>query len=402
MMARIDEWAADLASPGARNIARWGSQASRYGTYQGEVDHFKDWLTRRAAWIDQQFVPIPVLDPAGGTLARGTAVEVGVDEEATIYYTLDGADPQGSGSSPSATAVKYTGPVAIDANEKLSARALFADGVWSPLVQGVYIVDPLRLAVTEIMYRPPAPTAQEDPTGKIKAAQMDFIELRNVGDKPISLAGVRFTKGLTSDLSSFGAVPPGGLLLLVSDKNGFAARYGAIPVTGQYTGLLGDYSTRLTLAGPLGETIFDFTYSSTWYTETAGNGYSLVNVDPAGDPAGLGTKTRWKPSKNRLGSPGVDELNTGLREPGDVTGDGTVDLGDAILLVFHVAGQPVTPPCGGAATDAGNVAILDFNGDGKVDLTDAIGELRYLFLSGAKHVLGESCVAVTGCPDACK
>lgn len=50
-------------------------------------------------------------------------------------------------------------------------------------------------------------------------------------------------------------------------------------------------------------------------------------------------------------------------EPGDVNGDGNVDLTDAIMIVYHSLGQ---------SPSGFNEEVADLNGDGKIDLTDAI------------------------------
>ena len=54
---------------------------------------------------------------------------------------------------------------------------------------------------------------------------------------------------------------------------------------------------------------------------------------------------------------------------GDVNGDGEVDVADAIALLRYLAGygDESTIPANG-----------DFNGDGEVDVADAIALLRYL------------------------
>ena len=52
-----------------------------------------------------------------------------------------------------------------------------------------------------------------------------------------------------------------------------------------------------------------------------------------------------------------------LPVPGDVNGDGTTDLTDAIMIVYHSLGQQ---------QDGFNEAAADVNGDGNIDLTDAI------------------------------
>ncbi|MGH9362603.1 MAG: hypothetical protein ACRD2T_11870, partial [Thermoanaerobaculia bacterium] len=73
--------------------------------------------------------------------------------------------------------------------------------------------------------------------------------------------------------------------------------------------------------------------------------------------------------------------------PGDCNGDGRLDLSDGICLLLYLflgSGQPL--PCGdGTLADPASRSLVNFNGDQGVDLSDAIGTLNYLFLTGAPH-----------------
>lgn len=89
--------------------------------------------------------------------------------------------------------------------------------------------------------------------------------------------------------------------------------------------------------------------------------------------------------------------------PGDANADGGLDLSDAVkllLLIFDPAGREL--PCEGeTVADAGNRELLDFDGNDNVDVNDALGSLRYLFLGATRHVLGTRCAAVVGCDGGC-
>jgi PKD repeat protein len=90
--------------------------------------------------------------------------------------------------------------------------------------------------------------------------------------------------------------------------------------------------------------------------------------------------------------------------PGDCTQDGIHDISDAICLLGHLfLGSPVLLPCeGGTAADAGNLALLDSNGDSAADISDAVHNLTYLFLGGPPPKLGTACTRIQGCPDLCQ
>ena len=72
--------------------------------------------------------------------------------------------------------------------------------------------------------------------------------------------------------------------------------------------------------------------------------------------------------------PTVQETQTSITvakenyQKGDVDGDGVVDLADAVLVINHYVGKPVTTFIEKAA---------DVDGDGVVDLADAVLIINY-------------------------
>jgi hypothetical protein len=94
--------------------------------------------------------------------------------------------------------------------------------------------------------------------------------------------------------------------------------------------------------------------------------------------------------------------SAGLRRPGDGNGDGVLDISDAVHLLRFLFAGGVPLPCEGASASEGpNLRILDGNGDGKADVSDAVHLLDFLFADGAPHVLGTSCAPVEGCTTKC-
>jgi hypothetical protein len=106
LMSLVDAFAGQIgALAAARDAARWPNDAQgegntpRFGgTWQGEIDNLKSWLTRRVAWIDTQFTAPPTVVRSGGnviaTPAPGTQ----------IAYTTDGTDPRSVGGGFAASA----------------------------------------------------------------------------------------------------------------------------------------------------------------------------------------------------------------------------------------------------------------------------------------------------------
>ena len=85
------------------------------------------------------------------------------------------------------------------------------------------------------------------------------------------------------------------------------------------------------------------------------------------------------------------------------TQDGRLDIADGVcLLGFLFLGKPSELPCdGGRITDPGNILLLDFDGQGTLDLPDAVASFLYLFSDSPPHPLGTACVPIAGCEPKC-
>src|SRR6185436_12337739 len=94
---------------------------------------------------------------------------------------------------------------------------------WSGATIATFVVATPPLAITEIMYHPPAPSA-----GTNVAGDFEFIELKNVGAQSLNLLGFRFTAGITFTFTATNAITnlnPGQYVVLVKNPGAFAARY---------------------------------------------------------------------------------------------------------------------------------------------------------------------------------
>jgi hypothetical protein len=65
--ATLDRMAAQVAEAQPRNTAKWPATRSRYGDWKGEVEHMREWLHQRTAFIDSMFAPDPVIVANGQT-----------------------------------------------------------------------------------------------------------------------------------------------------------------------------------------------------------------------------------------------------------------------------------------------------------------------------------------------
>jgi hypothetical protein len=90
--------------------------------------------------------------------------------------------------------------------------------------------------------------------------------------------------------------------------------------------------------------------------------------------------------------------------PGDCNGDGELDVSDAVCLLnlLFLDSESRLPCGGGLADEVANVSLLDFNGDGALDVSDAAASLAWKFFGGPAHVLGSGCLSLPGCAPACR
>lgn len=224
-----------------------------------------------------------------------------------IWYTLNGRDPRAPGGAFDPSAIEFTGTsIQLTHSVRVKARVLNA-GEWSPLSETVFAVGPVaeNLRITEIMFNPAAP-----PAGHPDA---EFVELKNIGETPINLALVRFTKGIRLELP-YMQLPPGALAVVVKDQAVFESHYdagGITVVSVAFEGALDNSGERIQMVDALGQVIHDFRYNDKWYLGTDGDGLSLTIRDPYGDPNDWDRKGGWKASSVFGGTPGFDDHGVG-------------------------------------------------------------------------------------------
>jgi hypothetical protein len=412
--ARLTRRAEEIDRAIVGESARWGDvrRATPYKReveWLAELDRLRDdyWPQLHPIAIDRfrrvglyPSVSAPVFDPPGGEI--GPDFELRITGPGVVRYTLDGSDPRSPSGAPSPGAiVAGADPVILSGTATVKARAQSA-GIWSALAEARFQVD-IPLRITEIMYHPADP-----PEGSpYDDEDLEFIEVENVGPAALPLAGIRISGAIRFDFteSRLASLRPGEAGVIVRDLTSFLSRYGlaGIAILGVYEGELHNTGERILLEGPAGEAIHDFRWSDRWYPETDGGGRSLVIRDARAHRTSWGSRDAWTASAAEGGSPGADETASagGLRRPGDWNGDGALDLSDAVGLLggLFIGGSIL--PCDGPLDAGGNRTLLDSSGDGRVDLSDAVGVLGYLFLGGTPPARGESCLWVPGCGDAC-
>lgn len=280
----------------------------------------------------------------------------------------------GVGGAISDTAIEYTGAIPISETTRVRARALSGAG-WSALNEATFTPDLSALVVSEMMYNPPEPTADEIAAGFDDSQDFEFLELMNTGSGSLDLAGLQFVDGIAFDFtgSPITSLAAGGRVLLVEDQAAFEFRYGSgLPIAGQYTGKLRNGGEAILIVDALGQTVRGFTYDNAapWPTTPAGEGPSLVLINPNGVPD-HSDPASWK-AGSFFGTPGTDEppladfiswaaANGVVGATGDEDGDGVVNL-----LEFMSGGNPNDPASGslpvGGSDDEGH-ATLTFRRD---------------------------------------
>ncbi|MCL4442227.1 MAG: chitobiase/beta-hexosaminidase C-terminal domain-containing protein [Firmicutes bacterium] len=85
-------------------------------------------------YVIDTIAPTAEASPAGGAYNASSPVTLTASEQATIYYTTDGADPTGQSAV-------YTGPINITANTTLKFMAVDLAGNQSPVYTETYVID---------------------------------------------------------------------------------------------------------------------------------------------------------------------------------------------------------------------------------------------------------------------
>lgn len=356
----------------ARDLKRWNQTKRNWtGAYAlhpvpqagqpAEVQRLKDWLQVRADFFDTQWVAQPETTANSGYIPPGSGITLTGPAAGKIFYTTDGSDPRPfGGGAPGAGAVEYTGPVTIAGSTRLKARVYNSAftaltgannppivSKWSGPLERTFTIDPPaatgELVISEINYHPADPTPAEL---AVNAAfgdkDFEFIEIRNISARTVSLNEAAFTAGVSYSFTGASArsLAPGEILVIASNPVGFAARYGAsvIPV-GPYSGDLANGSETVTLTSALGVVLDSVTYSDKWWPTSDGGGFSLVvkNVFPDD----VNKAEAWQPSAVAAGSPGAwDSASLGFTAGPDQGTTGSAALAGKPLVDLS-SGAPV-------------------------------------------------------------
>ena len=344
--------------------ARWGdlhasTPETREGNWQKQMDREnEEWFPERTEVVLGQLArrgfvesrPLfPQFEPFGGVVATDQAIPISVfnasifnPAKGEVYYTTSGEDPRNADGTVNPGAVVYDqdAPPVISHARTLMAR-LYDEATekWSPLAEAFFHLGDLpntgNLQISEIHYRP-APVSGEELAQGFDAGDFEFIELTNVGETPLDLSGLRFTKGVESVVApeAKAVLQPGGQALIVADRRAFARRYPAMnaeKIVGEFANntRLANEGERLTVRDINGQLIHTFRYggNAPW-PAASGTGHSLTfRHDVSGSVA---NPANWKASDDVGGTPGTSE-----------TGGADLTLGS--WLAANRIAAPLTP-----------------------------------------------------------
>ncbi|NBQ24819.1 MAG: hypothetical protein EBU26_11265 [Verrucomicrobia bacterium] len=332
--AIIDSMAAELAEAQVRNLERWNQRprGTYGGTYQGEINHMKEWLSDRLDFMDSQFVARPSINMPVGANPAADKLSMSHPQGVSIYYTLDGSDPRNQGGNPSDQAKLYTGPFLLPPDQALTlvARALDTNhrsrtgannppltSLWSGPVQT--LLSPARepqpgdLLITEIHYHPSALTSEELlAQAALSEGDFEFLEIRNIADQALELAGVAIEGAIQFGFSPEQSVvlEPGAYATVARQPLRLGLRHPVLPqrLHGPYQGNLSNGGETLRLINQAGDLLLEVTYDDAWHNSTDGQGYSLVLKDEASLVTAHTGAEAWRPSFQLEGSPGAADL----------------------------------------------------------------------------------------------
>ena len=293
--------------------ARWGNCTRQGNWIPTQTSLLTSYFPNRTNVLISQLRSIscypsnnaPTFSQFGGSVPSGYSfVMTNPNTTGTIIYTTDGTDPRLPGGAIAPGALTYSGPLIINSSKLFRARV--KDGTtWSAIVEATFFTpqDFTKLVVTEINYNPPN-------LGAVSGDELEFIEMKNIGNVTIDLGGCTFTNGITYTFPLGTTLAPGSFYLLARDATGgqanFHVRYSGVTVNGIYTGKLDNSGETLTLSAPTGGHIFDISYNDSlpWPVSADGNGFTAV---PKSNIYNSDNGIHWRGSANIFGSPGAND-----------------------------------------------------------------------------------------------
>ena len=161
----------------------------------------------------------------------------------------------------------------------------------------------------------------------ILGKSFEFIELKNTGDKPINLAGLKFSSSIEYQFKESDVLSPNQFYVLASKPKWFYERHFMVP-TGNFNKNFSNSGEQVIISNSAGSPVIDFTYLdyNPWATIPDGDGPSLSTVlrNPTGNPADA---AYWTASSVYDGTPFADD-------PGILDSNNDLLVTDNSLVVY--------------------------------------------------------------------
>jgi len=270
-------------------------------SWLARVTQMKTWLKDRANWIDGNYVRPPIFNQDGGDVPDGFQVSI-YGTNGVIYYTTDGLDPRAPGGALAPSAQTFQLPFVLAAQTLVQSRIRVGTN-WSAITRALFHPpqDLSGLALTEIMYNPPA-------AGALSGDEFEFIELKNTAPTPVHLGSFAFTAGISFTFTNGTQLGPGQFFVLARNPGALQTRYPGLVVNGTYSGRLDNAGETVQLSSPNGGVVWSVTYNdrAPWPLAADGHGFSLIPRQPLAHP-NSDNGAHWRASSLAGGSPGTDD-----------------------------------------------------------------------------------------------
>ncbi|MCB0043938.1 MAG: lamin tail domain-containing protein [Caldilineaceae bacterium] len=306
--------------------------------FPGMVAYMREWVSERGAWLDAaqltdhefphtpqiqytgasgapvddlRFTSTPFSDPNGdntfGAMQWRVAEITRSDApayaaEAPVLYEINAVYASPRLSAFQADFTPPPGVVMPGHAYRVRVRMQDNSGRWSHwsppaefIATSARTAETAPIRISEIMYHPL-------PLNDLDDAQLEFVELTNGGDRPVSLMHYRITGGIDYAFDQDIILNPGDYLVLAADRDAFFDRYGFRPFD-EYSRQLSNGGEQLALIDAYGRALVNLHYDDeNWPRAADGLGPSLVINRLAGDAA---DPANWRASLTDHGSPGA-------------------------------------------------------------------------------------------------
>ena len=229
---------------------------------------------------------IPELQVGSNMLAlQGMNVSVG-SSDFLIVPQVTYSTVLANGVSPSAQV--YNTPVELNSSGPVNARIL-ENGTWSALNSAGFVVgipaNRNNLVISELHYNPAGPEESGE-----------FIELMNISNQPVQLAGVQFFAGVSYTFPATSVLEGGSRMVLTP---------------AEYNGSLDNSGEQITLHDATGAVIESFSFNdrAPWPEAPDGLGPSLVRIAPH-KKLNPDLPSSWRSSSRSGGNPGSSDATT--------------------------------------------------------------------------------------------